>query len=701
MVISRYRDRYSSAPRRLAALVLLGLCVAPLTASAQSLPTGWSTSDIGKPQIAGSATYANSKFTVAGAGSDIWGATDQFRFVYRQLTGDGVVIARVDSLQQAHLWSKAGVMVRETLAAGSKNAYTLASSGKGLAFQRRTATSGSTLSTIVAGAPPRWVKIERTGAVFTSAVSSDGATWQTIGTESITMAATVYVGLAVTSHNTSQKVTATFSSVSVTARTTTPPANQAPTVAIAAPASGATISGSVAVQGTAADDGGVAKVDVRVDGGAYTTATGTTNWAVTLNSTSLADGAHTVTARATDIAGLTTTASISVNVSNAPASGATAAGTIPAGYPKRVAVGLFEDTGATWMKNSGVRWDARYRYFVQGWVNNWGWSPADGSWGLSFLRESASQGYLPVVQYYVMNGVSGYNESAFLATAQNATKMADYFTQWKILMQRVRDFGQPAVIMVEADGFGFLEQQAGHNPNAYAAVAATGLPELANLPNTVAGWGLAFLELRAAVGASNAILAMDISGWGTGKDLLYFNVTDPLGPEVDKAYAFLAPLGLAPNQTGETWDLLSNNPLDRDSDYYTTVGQNRWWDTSNTASIGSRSFNRFAEWLRLWNVKARKRWVLWQVPLGNSNHLNVYNNGSARQGYKDNRPEYFFGPEATAHVQKFANAGVIGLFFGAGASGMSTYTNDVYSDGQPFMKSRAGAFLNAGGLAIE
>jgi hypothetical protein len=39
--------------------------------------------------------------------------------------------------------------------------------------------------------------------------------------------------------------------------------------------------------------------------------------------------------------------------------------------------------------------------------------------------------------------------------------------------------------------------------------------------------------------------------------------------------------------------------------------------------------------------------------------------------------------------------------FGAGAAGMSTYSTDVYSDGQLCMKSRAGAFLNAGGLPIE
>src|SRR6185436_9714608 len=115
--------------------------------------------------------------------------------------------------------------------------------------------------------------------------------------------------------------------------------------------------------------------------------------------------------------------------------------------------------------------------------------------------------------------------------------------------------------------------------------------------------------------------------------------------------------------------------------------------------ISSRSFNRYAEWLRLWNQKAKRRWVLWQIPLGNSNHRNVNNNGGQREGYKDNRPEYFFA-SGTAHLARFAESGVVSLLFGAGAGGVSSYQNDTYTDGQLFMKSRAGAFLNGGGLPI-
>jgi hypothetical protein len=377
-------------------------------------------------------------------------------------------------------------------------------------------------------------------------------------------------------------------------------------------------------------------------------------------------------------------------------------GSIPVGLPARLQVGLFEDTGQTWMKTSGVRWDVRYRYFVKGWLNNFGWGAADGQWGLQYLQECQAQGFLPAIQYYQLNGEPGGGEDQLLAKTQNASTMRSYFSDFKVLMQRAREFGKPVLVLVEADGFGLLQKQTQSNPHAYAAVASTGLPELSQLPNTVAGWGLAFLQLRKAVGASNVILGIHVSAWAGDGDLAYFSVTQPLGPEVTKVHTFLKPFGLAPNVTGATWDVLVGDPLDRDSEFYRRAsGQDRWWDASDSAPITSKSFNRYAEWLRLWNVASGKRWVLWQIPLGNSNHLNVDNTRNApREGYQDNRPEYFFGPNGAAHREKFASSGVIALLFGRGEGRQSSYTNDVYTDGQLFMKSRAGAFLQAGGLAI-
>jgi hypothetical protein len=385
----------------------------------------------------------------------------------------------------------------------------------------------------------------------------------------------------------------------------------------------------------------------------------------------------------------------------AAAQTSTPAGAVPKGLPARMLVGLFEEWGANWMQTSGVPWDARYAYLVKGWANNWGWGAHDGSMALTFFQECDAGRFIPAVQFYQMNGEPGGGEDAFYAKTKTASTMASYFADFKLLMQRAKDFGKPVIVMVEGDGYGFMQLQSNNNPSAYSAIAASGMPELATLPNSAAGWGLAFLQIRKAVGASNVVLGMHVSTWASGKDLTHWSVTDALQPEVDKVYNFLAPLGLASNVTGATYDFVVSDPLDRDADFYRlTQSQDRWWDASDGAPISSKSFNRYAEWLRLWNVKSKQRWLLWQIPLGNSNHLNVYNGGAPRQGYKDNRSEYFFGTGGRAHLEKFAASGVFGLLFGAGAGGQSSFQNDTYTDGQLFMKSRAGSFLSAGGLPI-
>lgn len=380
----------------------------------------------------------------------------------------------------------------------------------------------------------------------------------------------------------------------------------------------------------------------------------------------------------------------------------TAAGSIPAGLPSHMSVGLFENQGGTWLAQSGVPWDMRYSYFTYGWANNWGYGAHDGSWGGNFLSETASQGFIPAVEYYCVNGEPGGGEAQFLSKVQNPTTMAEYFGDFKLLMQQAKAFGKPVVVLLEADGFGFLEEQSGNAPSTSAAIASTGMPELASLPNTVAGWGLAFLAIRNAVGANNALLGIHVSTWASGNEIGYSSVTIPLQPEVDTVYNFLSPFGLTANVTGSTYDFLVGDPLDRDSDYYATQqGQNKWWDASDTASVNSASFNRYAAWLGLWNTKANKRWILWQIPLGNSNHLDVCNNGGAQQGYKDNRAEYFFGPESTLHLTNWAQDGVVGLLFGAGAGCQSSFGNDIYTDGQSFIQSRVKSFYTAGGLPLS
>jgi hypothetical protein len=187
-------------------------------ASAQSLPSGWSSTDIGAVGAAGSATGSGGSFTVTGAGADIWGSADAFRFVYTTLTGDGSIVADVTAEQYVANWTKAGVMMRETLTAGSRHALMLVSPGKGLAFQRRVDPDGVSTSTSgAAAAAPCFVKLTRAGTTFTAFSSPDGANWTRVGSETIAMGSTIYVGLAVSSHVAGTLASAAFGSTAVTA----------------------------------------------------------------------------------------------------------------------------------------------------------------------------------------------------------------------------------------------------------------------------------------------------------------------------------------------------------------------------------------------------------------------------------------------------------------------------------------------------
>ena len=151
-------------------------------ASAQ-LPSGWSSRDIGSVGASGSSSASGSSFTVRGAGADIWGSADGFQFAYRTMKGDGEVIARVSSIDWLHAWSKAGVMMRDSLNAGARHVFMLSSSGNGNAFQRRSSSSGSSYNTDANGSPGSFVRITRTGNNFDAYESWDGYNWNWVGSE--------------------------------------------------------------------------------------------------------------------------------------------------------------------------------------------------------------------------------------------------------------------------------------------------------------------------------------------------------------------------------------------------------------------------------------------------------------------------------------------------------------------------------------
>ncbi|MHC4742762.1 MAG: lamin tail domain-containing protein, partial [Planctomycetota bacterium] len=191
------------------------------TALGFSSQPGVAARDIGGAAPAGSYSAAGEAYTLSGSGADIWGNSDSFYFVYLPLAGDGEISARVASMTDTHDWAKCGVMIRETLDPGSKNAFCYMASQHGKSIQSRIQTnSGSSHSNTEGYSVPYWVRLVRTGDTFSYYHSDDGIDW-VLQSESgsmsnpatIPMNQNVYMGLAMSSHVNGQLCTALFDNV--------------------------------------------------------------------------------------------------------------------------------------------------------------------------------------------------------------------------------------------------------------------------------------------------------------------------------------------------------------------------------------------------------------------------------------------------------------------------------------------------------
>lgn len=194
------------------------LTVGNFAVSSLTPPSGTLTDvDVGSPTLAGSASLSAGTWSVSGAGTDIWTTSDQFNYAYQSVSGDTTIIARITAQPNTNNYAKAGVMIRESNAANSKFVFMLMSPAYGIRMHYRSTTGGSAAEAGNAvGVVPYWFKLVRSGNTFTGSRSTDGVTWTTTGSTTVTMTSAVNVGLAVTSKAPATLNTSTFTNLSIT-----------------------------------------------------------------------------------------------------------------------------------------------------------------------------------------------------------------------------------------------------------------------------------------------------------------------------------------------------------------------------------------------------------------------------------------------------------------------------------------------------
>jgi hypothetical protein len=168
---------------------------------------------------AGGQTVSGSQWTVQGGGPDIWATADAFHYDWQSLAANGTVSAQVTSIQATDPWAKSGVMLRSTTDPGSPYYAAYVTSGNGIVVQARTAQGVAAVGVAsVAGVPPEYLQISRTGTSFTVSTSTDGVTWTALpgSTASIpTLTGSLLAGAAVTSHQTGSSSAAGFNALTV------------------------------------------------------------------------------------------------------------------------------------------------------------------------------------------------------------------------------------------------------------------------------------------------------------------------------------------------------------------------------------------------------------------------------------------------------------------------------------------------------
>src|SRR5437899_718886 len=237
------------------------------TVTSQPLPVSWLDQDVGSVGVSGSASYTNGTFTVAGAGQGTFSTnSDGLHFVYQPLSGDGTMVARVVSLQGSGA-AQAGIMIRETLNADASHVYLFNYSSANWMTERTSTGASSSYQPLGSVTLPNWIKLARSGNVFSMYGSPDGVNWVQLGTsQTVSMTPNVYVGLAVSNRTTSSLATATFDGVSISSAATPAPVITAVSATTGSIGSQVVISGS----GFGASQGGSA---VLLNGAAVTTNT--------------------------------------------------------------------------------------------------------------------------------------------------------------------------------------------------------------------------------------------------------------------------------------------------------------------------------------------------------------------------------------------------------------------------------------------
>jgi TolB protein len=200
-----------------AALLLFGLTFAAAAQATGNLGLFEGAFDVGVPSHKGNAVYdaARKEYRVTGGGNNMWGARDDFFFLWRKVTGDVVISANMKILSDGAPHRKAGLIIRKDLEPGSVYVDAVVH-GSGLtALQWREKADDVTRTVHFPVDGPTRLRIERRRNVITMYAGKEGGVLAELGNTELAPFSPIYAGIGVCAHDDKAETTVVFSDVSV------------------------------------------------------------------------------------------------------------------------------------------------------------------------------------------------------------------------------------------------------------------------------------------------------------------------------------------------------------------------------------------------------------------------------------------------------------------------------------------------------
>lgn len=320
-------------------------------------------------------------------------------------------------------------------------------------------------------------------------------------------------------------------------------------------------------------------------------------------------------------------------------------------------IGL-DNQGGGAFEEQGIKIDLFYAYLCCGYgASGWiGWNKG-GTYVDVICKKADSNKATPIFTYYQL-ALELENNNYNIFTHEN---LHQYLKDVKLMYQRLAVFDKPAVVHLEPDFFGYLQQHSRNNKTSPDKIRAKlhydDFHDCDQLPETVRGLMECLVHMGRTI-APKTKVGYAASMWG--------DWYDPSDPKAD-IEASGASVGRFLNAMGAAnTDLIVVETSDRDAGYWESQGrQNVYWDVNNKTLP---NFHGHLRWVKSLTQTLKLPALWWQTPLGVPS-----DNSGSNEHWRDNRVFYFF-----RHIDELIAAGGVGMAFGTGAKGQTTITSDGF-----------------------